>query len=138
MVEVEDAALVRREGPQAIVEATKERWFTEGFRREAAGKVEDVAATFSAIDREGYAQACEAIARMDLRPSLPSINARTMIIAGREDPATPLAMAEELRDGIAGARLAVLSPAAHLLAVERPSKTADLLRRAVVSAATRD
>jgi 3-oxoadipate enol-lactonase len=125
------AQLVRREGPQAIVEATKERWFTEVFRREGAAKVREVADTFSGIDREGYAQSCEAIARMDFRPSLASIKARTLIIAGREDPATPLAMAEELRDGIVQARLAVLSPAAHLLAVERPSETAELLGRMV-------
>jgi 3-oxoadipate enol-lactonase len=123
------AALVRREGTQAIVEATLERWFTEGFRADEPAKAEAVAGVFRAIDREGYAAACEAIARMDLRPTLAGIATPTCIIAGREDPATPLAMAEELRDGIAGARLSVFSPAAHLLAVERPSETAELLRR---------
>jgi 3-oxoadipate enol-lactonase len=126
------AQLVRREGTQAIVEATKERWFTEGFRYGSGARVDEVAATFSGIDREGYAQACEAIARMDLRPSLAAIRARTLVIAGREDPATPLVMAEQLTGAIAGARLTVISPAAHLLAVERPAETADLLRGMVV------
>jgi 3-oxoadipate enol-lactonase len=122
------AALVRREGTQAIVEATQERWFTEGFRNGAPAAVRAVADIFSGIDAEGYAAACEAIARMDLRPILPAITARTLIIAGREDPATPPAMAEELAAGIPGARLSVLSPAAHLLAVERAQETADMLR----------
>jgi 3-oxoadipate enol-lactonase len=122
------AALVRREGTQAIVDATLDRWFTAGFSAEQAAKAEAVAGAFRAIDREGYAAACEAIARMDLRPSLAGIATPALIIAGQEDPATPVAMAEELRDGIAGARLSVLSPAAHLLAVERPIETAELLR----------
>jgi pimeloyl-ACP methyl ester carboxylesterase len=122
------AALIRREGTQAIVEATLERWFTAGFRAAAIPALAAVAEVFRTIDREGYAKACEAIARMDLRSGLGEIAATTLIMAGREDPATPVAMAEALRDGIANAELALLSPAAHLLAVERPSETADRLR----------
>ena len=124
----ERAALVRREGTQAIVGATLERWFTPGFRNLSAGRAQAVADEFRAIDREGYAAACEAIARMDLRPSLKTIGSPTLIVAGRDDPATPPAMAEELRDGIAGSTLTILSPAAHLLAVERPVETAEALR----------
>jgi 3-oxoadipate enol-lactonase len=123
------ASLVRREGTQAIVAATLERWFTPGFREASGAVTAGVADVFCSIDREGYAMACEAIARMDLRPTLGAIDAPTLVIAGRDDPATPVAMAEALRDGIAGATLSVLSPAAHLLAVERPIETADLLRR---------
>ncbi len=122
------AALVRREGARAIVEATKERWFTQGFRDAAPAAVKSVADIFSGIDADGYAAACEAIARMDLRPLLPAISAPTLVIAGREDPATPPAMADELAAGITGARLSLLSPAAHLLAVERAAETAELLR----------
>lgn len=116
----ERAALVRQEGTVAIVNATLERWFTPGFRSAETAKMAAVADIFTAIDREGYAQGCEAIARMDLRPILGGIEAPTLIIAGHEDPATPLTMAEALRDGIAGAKLAILSPTAHLLAVKRP------------------
>jgi 3-oxoadipate enol-lactonase len=127
------AALVRRDGTQAIVEATLERWFTPGFRNNAATRTQAVADIFRAIDSQGYAQACEAIARMDLRPLLQQISVPTMIIAGREDPATPPAMAEVLRDGIRNAALSMLSPGAHLLAVERPIETAELLRSFVAT-----
>lgn len=74
--------------------------------------------------REGYAAACEAIARMDLRAQLNKISALSLIIAGREDPATPVAMAEALRDTIASSRLVTLSPAAHLLAIEQGQRVA--------------
>ncbi len=126
------AVLVRSEGTKAIVDATMERWFTAGFREAGAAQAADVADTFRAIDREGYAAACEAIGRMDLRDTLGAISAPTMIIAGSDDPATPLAHAQALRDGIPAAALKVLSPAAHLLAVERPADTADLLRSFVL------
>jgi len=122
------ATLVRRDGTQAIVAATLERWFTKGFRDAAPQSLAAVRDAFCAVDREGYAAACEAIGRMNLRPLLQNIHAPTMIIAGREDPATPVAMGEELRDGIRGSELAVLSPAAHLLAVEQPGVTAQHLR----------
>ncbi len=72
---------------------------------------------------------------MDLRPLLPAITAPTRIIAGAEDPATPVAMAEALRDGIRGSELVVISPAAHLLAVEQAARVSAEVRRSVGSAA---
>ena len=127
----ERAALVRRDGTQAILPATIERWFTPGFRAAALDKVKAVADGFVAINRDGYAAACEAIGRMDLRPILKDIAVPTTVIAGAEDPATPPVMAEALREGIADAELVVLSPAAHLLAVERPARVAGELRRSI-------
>lgn len=129
------ASLVRREGTQAIVAATLDRWFTPAFRADANAKA--VADGFIAINRDGYAAACEAIGRMDLRPILKDVAAPTTIIAGAEDPATPLAMAEALRDAIPSARLAVLSPAAHLLAVEQPAQVCVELRRAISASSDR-
>jgi len=79
--------------------------------------------------------ACEAIGRTDLRPILKDIAGPTTIITGAEDPATPLAMAEALRDAIPSARLAVLSSAAHLLAVEQPARFCMELRRAISASA---
>lgn len=127
------AALVRREGPQAILGATLERWFTPGFRMRSPATVGAVAAEFGTVDREGYAAACEAIGRADLRPILPGIATPTTIVAGAEDPATPVAMAEALRDAIADARLVVLSPAAHLLAIEQAGRTTAELRRSIAA-----
>ena len=65
---------------------------------------------------------------MDLRPALPAITAPTLVIAGRDDPSTPPAMAEEICGGIAQAELVVLPRAAHLLAVERPEAAGGYLR----------
>ena len=114
------AATVREEGTQAIVEATLGRWFTPGFPERHPGVVEPIRRAFTACDAAGYAVCCGAIGRMDLRPRLPAITAPTLVVAGRDDPATPPAMAEEICRGIRQAELVILPQAAHLLAVERP------------------
>jgi 3-oxoadipate enol-lactonase len=114
------AALVRREGTQAILDATLPRWFSPGFLAANPPVIGAVSRDFAAIDAEGYAACCEAIARMDFRDALQQIFAPTLVIAGQQDPATPVAMSDDLRRHITGARLVVIDPAAHLLAVEQP------------------
>jgi 3-oxoadipate enol-lactonase len=128
------AALVRREGTAAIIDATLLRWFTPTFVRSASSDVIDVREAFVATSRNGYAACCEAIGAMDLRPDLPQIMAPTFIIAGRDDPATPVSMMEEITVGIRHATLAIIPNAAHLLAVEQPGATAKLLRTAIAMA----
>ncbi len=127
----ERAALVRREGTAAIVEATLQRWFTPAFVQAAPSSLRLVRDEFVAIDRSGYAACCDAIGAMDLRPELPGIRTPTAIIAGRDDPATPVAMMEVIVRAVPGATLTVLPDAAHLLSVERPAETAALLRSAI-------
>ena len=122
------AALVRREGTQAIVEATLQRWFTPGFIAASKPKVDRISNEFLNDHSEGYAACCEAIARMDLRERIKSIQTPTLIIAGQLDPATPVAMSVEMNASIAKSRLLVLDPAAHLLAVEQPEAVVDALR----------
>ena len=120
----ERAASVRAGGTRAIVEATLGRWFTPAFRDSSSSALASIRDDFVACDRTGYARACEAIGDMDLRPGLGRIRAPTLVIAGRDDPSTPPAMAEEICAGIPQAELVLLPRAAHLLAVEHPAVTA--------------
>jgi 3-oxoadipate enol-lactonase/4-carboxymuconolactone decarboxylase len=120
----ERAETVRAKGTAAIVEATMGRWFTPGFPDTAPDAVAPVREQFVDTDAAGYAVCCNAIGRMDLRPVLNRIIAPTLVIAGRDDPATPPAMAEEICAGIPQAELVVLPKAAHLLAVEQPAAAA--------------
>jgi 3-oxoadipate enol-lactonase len=128
------AALVRREGTKVILEATLQRWFTPGFLASNAPAIATISRDFAANDPDGYAACCEAIARMDLRPLLPGISAQTLVIAGRQDPATPVSMSDFLCEQVPNARLAVLDPAAHLLAVEQPASVARLVADQVARA----
>ncbi|CCE01953.1 3-oxoadipate enol-lactonase [Bradyrhizobium sp. STM 3809] len=124
----ERAALVRREGTKAIVEATIQRWFTPGFTAGSRAAIDRVAREFSEADAEGYASCCEAIGRMDFREHIGQIRTPTLIIAGAQDPATPVEMSRNMHLSIPDSHLVVLDPAAHLLAVERPDAVIDALR----------
>lgn len=124
----ERARTVRAQGMAAIVDATLARWFTPALSERAPETMTAVRKRFLACDPAGYAVCCGAIGRMDLRPDLPAITAPTSVIAGRDDPSTPPAMAEEICAGIPHAELVVLPRAAHLLAVERPEAAGSYLR----------
>jgi 3-oxoadipate enol-lactonase len=124
----ERAATVRAHGTASVVEATLGRWFTPDFVRRDPAAVQAVRERFLACDPAGYAVCCGAIGRMDLRPALSAITTPTLVIAGRDDPSTPPAMAEEICGGIAQAELVILPRAAHLLAVERAEAVGSYLR----------
>ncbi|HET6548729.1 MAG TPA: 3-oxoadipate enol-lactonase [Solirubrobacter sp.] len=122
----ERSALVRAQGTEAIVDATMERWFTADHR--AADDLAAMRAMFTGTDDEGYASCCSIIEHMDLTPGLKGITAPTLVIAAAQDPSTPPdPHATTIADAIADARLEVLDPGAHLVAVERPQAVADLI-----------
>jgi 3-oxoadipate enol-lactonase len=123
----ERAATVRTQGLDAIADAALERWFTEGFRRRHADTAARFRAGLCAIPPEGYAGCCEAIAEMDLRADLPAIAAPTLVIAGADDPATPPAHGRLIAGAIAGARMEVVSPAAHLANIEQADRVTELI-----------
>lgn len=66
--------------------------------------------------------------RPDSRSLLSAIAAPTLVVCGREDAATPLALSEEMAAGIPGARLAVIEECGHLSPLERPQAVTVLLR----------
>ncbi len=109
----ERAALVRGEGVTSLTPSAVARWFTIGYD---GGWVLDM---LGRVDASSYAACCEALAAFDLTPRLPEIAAPTLVVAGADDPATPIEHALTLATGIPGALLAVVPGAAHLASVER-------------------
>jgi pimeloyl-ACP methyl ester carboxylesterase len=61
-------------------------------------------------------------ARPDAAPGLAAIKAPTLILVGERDTVTPLACSEALRQGISGAKLAVIPEAGHLSNLEQPER----------------
>jgi 3-oxoadipate enol-lactonase len=103
------------------------RWFTPLFRARHPSVPASFVAQVEATDPEGYAGCCEAIAAMDLRPSLASVTAPTLVIAGAEDPSTPPWHGAVIASGIAGARLTVIRGAAHLANVSNAGEVTSAL-----------
>ncbi len=115
---------VREKGTAALADVTMERWFTKEFRERAPEPVARQRAMLLATDAQGYIGCCEAIRDMDLRDTHARITARTLVIVGAKDPATPPAAGTEIQQRIKGAKLATLD-AAHISNVEQPKAYAD-------------
>jgi len=124
---VERAATVRANGTAAIAGAVVERWLTPGFAASHPAVVARLRSMIEQTDDEGYAACCGAIERMDLRSALPRITAPTLVVAGEQDPAAPPELLQGIATAIPGARLEVLSPAAHLANIEQAEPLTRLL-----------
>jgi 3-oxoadipate enol-lactonase len=120
------AALVREQGTGAIAQATVERWFTPGFIAAQPDVAARWRATIADTPAEGYAGCAAAIATMDLEDDIARVTAPTLVIAGRQDPATPPPHGELIAKTIPGARLEIVE-AAHLANYERPEDVTRLV-----------
>lgn len=111
---------VETKGMEPLVVPTLERWFTESFRRTHAGVVETVANMIRTTPAPGYAGCCHAIPKINLTARLQEIRCSALVIVGKDDPGTPVAMAEDIHRAMPGSRLVVIPSAAHLSNLEQP------------------
>ncbi len=125
----ERARIVRERGVEWVAEAVLARWFTAGFAASHPEVVEQMRERLLATPPEGYAGCCEALTEMDLRPELPAIAAPTLVLAGREDQATPPDHGRGIAEAIPDARFELVDDAAHLANVEQPDAVTALITR---------
>ena len=73
------------------------------------------------VGREAFLRHSRAImGRIDSHPYLRDISCPTLVLCGRDDVLTPVALHEELAAGILGARFRILPDSAHFLPIGRP------------------
>ncbi|MFH0515905.1 3-oxoadipate enol-lactonase [Streptomyces sp. M41] len=118
----ERAARVRREGLAQLAESADDRWFTPGFT------VPELVQDHRDADPDAYAACCDALAAFDVTDRLAAISAPTLLIAGRQDPATPPAHLREIADAVPGAALVELPGASHLAPAQCPQAVLTALR----------
>ncbi len=121
------AQTVRVSGMAGVADQVVLRWFTPDFAQAHPEVVEASRQSLLRTPAEGYAGCCEAIAAMDLRDRLPSITAPTLVLAGADDPATPVPHSELIAAGIPGAELAVVPDVSHLAPLADPDACTLLL-----------
>jgi 3-oxoadipate enol-lactonase len=127
-------AAVKSGGMQAVADGSLQRWLTPAFRETAAGAAvaQRMRETLVQTDAPSYIFTCEALAAMDLRASNRTVSTPTLVVAGRQDLATPLAMSQAIADDIRGASLEEVD-GAHISTAESPDAIAALLHRWVSS-----
>jgi 3-oxoadipate enol-lactonase len=112
---------VQEKGLAQLVDPNMERWFTKGFRERAPQSIAHMKTMFLGTNPVGYIACCEAIRDMDFTASNPRITAPTLVIVGKQDPATPPAAGEAISKQIKGAKLVSLD-AAHISNIELPKE----------------
>lgn len=118
----ERAERVRREGLEWLLDSANSRWFAGDFT------APELLRDHAEADPEAYAACCDALAAFDLRERLGEIGARTLLVAGRQDPATPPAHLREIADAVPGATLVELPGASHLAPAQCPEAVLTALR----------
>ena len=109
------------QGVKALVEGTLERWFTPAFLKSGSPEVARIGAMIGATPAPGFIGCAHAIKRIDFLDRLGRISVPTLVVAGADDPATPVSAARDIHSRIPGARLVVIDNAAHLANVEQPA-----------------
>jgi len=112
-------AQVKEFGMASIADATMERWFTAAFRTKAKAQVEIARQTLIRTHAPGYMDCCAALRDADLRDSIASITAPTLVMSAAADPVTPPSDGHFLEQHIPGAKYLELK-AAHLSNIELP------------------
>jgi pimeloyl-ACP methyl ester carboxylesterase len=82
------------------------------------------------VGKDAFIRQQKAImSRIDIRPSLGRIACPTLVLCGRDDQLTPLALHEEMASLIRGAQLDVIDHCGHLSTMERPDAVTAELRQ---------
>lgn len=115
-------------GMAALVAFQKTRWLSDAFREKNPTLVEQAVSIFLANDLAAYVETCRMMGRFDQRDTLSGIRVPTAVLVGSDDYATPVAMAEALHQGIAGATLDVFDGVRHFTPIECPEIVAAKLR----------
>jgi 3-oxoadipate enol-lactonase len=120
-------ALAQGMGP--LVEATLGRWFTPPFHRSNPADVARVGDMIRATPVAGYVGCSDAIPRIDTTQRLRDIRCPILVICGKDDPGTPVAMSRVIHENAPGSELVVIESAAHLSNLEQPRLFNDALAR---------
>ncbi|RZJ01143.1 MAG: alpha/beta fold hydrolase [Brevundimonas sp.] len=96
--------------------------------RDDAALIETQVRMGLAVGAEGFARQEAAISRrIDSRPHLTAIAVPTLVLVGDRDPLTPPIRAEEIANGVPGARLVVVPDCGHASTLEQPRAVSDAL-----------
>jgi 3-oxoadipate enol-lactonase len=125
--------LVAEAGMPAVFEEVLDGWFSAPFRDLHPPIIGSLASVLKATAPEGYIGCCQALRDADLSQDLERVKAPTLVIAGTEDQATPMASAQFLQQKIPGSQLVALR-CAHLGCAEAASAFTDQLNRFLTGA----
>ena len=125
---------VQREGLEAIVEPTVQRWFSEDFKAAHPEVLEKIRKMIRGTTVDGYLGVTAAFLGLDLEERLREIKAQTLYVSGAQDKlGGPPELMKGLSERVRGARHVSVPNAAHIANIQNPEGfnqvLADSLRR---------
>jgi 3-oxoadipate enol-lactonase len=103
------------------------RWFGADFLAREQELADQLTTIFVANDLDSYVATCHMLGAADLRAGLATVHKPAAVVVGEHDPATPVAMAEELVELLDGAPLTVIGGGRHLTPLEAPERVASVI-----------
>ncbi|MCB8839781.1 alpha/beta fold hydrolase [Aurantimonas sp. VKM B-3413] len=114
------AERVREHGMEGVVDIAMKRLFPEDYLRDNPEMLAERRAALVKTNPAFFAEACAALARLDLRGDIGRIANPTLVVVGSLDAATPPPMATELACAIDGAELIELPGLGHAPMAQAP------------------
>ncbi|MGY5775208.1 alpha/beta fold hydrolase [Rhizobium sp. LEGMi135b] len=119
---------VEADGMKGVLGMALERLFPLEFRQERPDVVAICRDRILSMDPVAFASTCTNLMEVDLQSGLPLVTAKTLVVVGLEDKATPVALAREVAAGIAGAQLHELKGCGHAPHIQMTEAIAKLLQ----------
>jgi len=117
---------IANNGLQSTWSMVRERWVSNSFADKSPKAVSILKTMFEGMDEHGYNATCAAVRDMDMRNIAKLNTLPTLIIAGKNDVASPLFKSEYLLSQYSDAQLVVLD-AGHLSNIEKPELFNDVV-----------
>jgi 3-oxoadipate enol-lactonase len=114
------SAGVTKGGLTAIADVAMRRLFAPEFQAANPELTAVRRERFLAVNPPTFHAACAALAALDLRPQLATLQLPVLVLVGEMDEATPPPMSHELAAGLPNARLVVLPGCAHVPQLQAP------------------
>ncbi|MGH3970710.1 MAG: alpha/beta fold hydrolase, partial [Mycobacterium sp.] len=127
------ARIVRTAGTGELVAGSVRRWFAPGFFERDPALARGLLDGLRAVDNDGYARTCEALASFDARGWLGEIDTPIVAVAGANDTATPPDSVRFIAANVRRGRFVQVTNAAHLAPAEQPDRIADVLATLMAS-----
>jgi 3-oxoadipate enol-lactonase len=114
------AAASKAKGLAVITDVAMRRLFAPEFQADHPDLMADRRAAFLKTDPEVFRTACDALARLDLRPELAKVKVPVLVLVGEHDEATPPPMSHELATLLPQAHLDIIPGCAHVPQLQSP------------------
>ena len=115
------AATVRKDGIEAIVDATVERWSSRGLGERNPAAIRRMEKMVRATSVDGYCGCAAALAQLNYGSRLGEIRCPVLVVCGSEDHGAPPENTRQMHKMIADSEFLEIPQAGHIANIEQPA-----------------